>query len=631
MNGDLFLSNLLIWSLQIVPLLAVASLFPALARLRTPSARLLHWQFALLGCLGLPLLRPWQQHVAAVQAPAINGGIPLALQPHAPHHYSLPAVTELIVWALLLGIVIRLALIGAGFFRLSGYRRNSKPLEPPSPWGTEAELLVSEEIGSPVTFGLRRPVVLLPADFADLPEAARDAVLCHEILHVRRRDWAFTLAEEIIRAVFWFHPGIWWTLGEIQLAREQTVDRAVIDMMKTRDEYVDALLTIAGASPRLDVAPAPLFLRKRHLKKRVVSILKEARMSQKRTLSTLAAGFALLAASCWLITGTLPLQGAPQSVVDGEGVSIETNGVQLMHRSSVPYPREAVAKGIQGNVVVQVKTDANGNVIDAAILSGPDEMRKAVLQSVLGWHLAKDSAQTTRQISIRFTLPEDASKRGPVMTPATSVTPGTIGIALPNRFGRPEGTTGMPAPSAPAPVTIKAINVVGLSDSLRDELLRSLPVHEGDTATMESLMKNALPALHAFDEHLSTSFGGPPEATVLTIRTPDAPFSANGTLPVAKPGQIRVGGAVEAVNLVNKVTPAYPPLAKQARVQGTVSFAATIAKDGTVANLSLLSGPPLLVQAAMQAVQQWIYKPTLLNGNPVEVITTIDVNFTLSE
>ena len=217
------------------------------------------------------------------------------------------------------------------------------------------------------------------------------------------------------------------------------------------------------------------------------------------------------------------------------------------------------------------------------------------------------------------------------MTPASSVPPGTIGIALPNRFGRPEGTTGMAAPSAPAPVTIKAINVVGLSDSLRDELLRSLPVHEGDTATMESLMKNALPALHAFDEHLSTSFGGPPEATVLTIRTPDAPFSANGTLPVAKPGQIRVGGAVEAVNLVNKVTPAYPPLAKQARVQGTVSFAATIANDGTVANLSLLSGPPLLVQAAMQAVQQWIYKPTLLNGNPVEVITTIDVNFTLSE
>jgi protein TonB len=77
--------------------------------------------------------------------------------------------------------------------------------------------------------------------------------------------------------------------------------------------------------------------------------------------------------------------------------------------------------------------------------------------------------------------------------------------------------------------------------------------------------------------------------------------------------------------------PVYPPLAKQARVQGTVSFEVTIAKDGTVQNIHLISGPPLLVQAAMQAVQQFVYKPTLLNGNPIEVITTIDEHFTLSQ
>jgi protein TonB len=66
-------------------------------------------------------------------------------------------------------------------------------------------------------------------------------------------------------------------------------------------------------------------------------------------------------------------------------------------------------------------------------------------------------------------------------------------------------------------------------------------------------------------------------------------------------------------------------------VQGTVKFQATISKEGNIQNLQLLSGPPLLVQAAMAAVQQWQYKPTLLNGEPVEVITTIDVNFTLSQ
>ncbi len=95
--------------------------------------------------------------------------------------------------------------------------------------------------------------------------------------------------------------------------------------------------------------------------------------------------------------------------------------------------------------------------------------------------------------------------------------------------------------------------------------------------------------------------------------------------------RIRVGGNVQAANLIRKLTPVYPPLAKQARVQGTVKFTAIISKDGTIQQLQLVSGHPLLVQAAQDAVKQWLYKPTLLNGEPVEVVTQIDVNFTLSQ
>ena len=95
--------------------------------------------------------------------------------------------------------------------------------------------------------------------------------------------------------------------------------------------------------------------------------------------------------------------------------------------------------------------------------------------------------------------------------------------------------------------------------------------------------------------------------------------------------QIRVGGNVQAANLIKKVTPTYPPLAKQARIQGTVRFNAVIGKDGTIQNLTVVSGHPLLVPAATDAVKQWVYKPTLLNGDPVDVLTTIDVNFTLSQ
>ena len=99
----------------------------------------------------------------------------------------------------------------------------------------------------------------------------------------------------------------------------------------------------------------------------------------------------------------------------------------------------------------------------------------------------------------------------------------------------------------------------------------------------------------------------------------------------ATPQRIRVGGNVQQANLTRKITPTYPPLAKQARIQGTVRFTAIIGKDGSIQNLQLVSGHPLLVESARQAVTQWQYKPTLLNGEPVEVVTTIDVNFTLSQ
>ncbi len=102
--------------------------------------------------------------------------------------------------------------------------------------------------------------------------------------------------------------------------------------------------------------------------------------------------------------------------------------------------------------------------------------------------------------------------------------------------------------------------------------------------------------------------------------------------PVEKaPQRIRVGGNVQQAKLVRQPRPMYPPLAKQARIQGVVKLSAIISKDGTIQHLEVISGHPLLVPAALEAVKQWVYQPTLLNGEPVEVITQIDVNFTLSQ
>jgi periplasmic protein TonB len=99
--------------------------------------------------------------------------------------------------------------------------------------------------------------------------------------------------------------------------------------------------------------------------------------------------------------------------------------------------------------------------------------------------------------------------------------------------------------------------------------------------------------------------------------------------PKSAPARVRVGGNVQAASLVRQVMPVYPAIAKTAHVSGTVMLHAIISKDGSVESLEYISGPQLLMKNAMDAVRQWRYKPTMLNGEPVEVDTTISVVFTL--
>src|SRR5207248_1843307 len=147
-----------------------------------------------------------------------------------------------------------------------------------------------------------------------------------------------------------------------------------------------------------------------------------------------------------------------------------------------------------------------------------------------------------------------------------------------------------------------------------------------------------------FDSHLRAGmrpsrFGpdGPLDVTLTVSASPESQAQAMPApppdFPPPPPGvqRIRVGGNVQAAKLTKKIAPLYPPLAKQARIQGTVRFNALIDRDGNLETLQLVTGHPLLVETATSAVKQWVYETTLLNGQPVEVVTVIDVNFTLSQ
>jgi protein TonB len=134
----------------------------------------------------------------------------------------------------------------------------------------------------------------------------------------------------------------------------------------------------------------------------------------------------------------------------------------------------------------------------------------------------------------------------------------------------------------------------------------------------------------AWNTNTANSMGLPGGVSDLARGSPPPP---DITQPNKKPpsGPARLGGSVAEANLIHRVIPVYPPLAKSARIQGTVEFTALISKGGSIEHLRLVHGHPLLVRAAREAVEQWKYQPTLLNGVPVEVITDIIVNFTLNQ
>jgi TonB family protein len=381
-------------------------------------------------------------------------------------------------------------------------------------------------------------------------------------------------------------------------------------------------------------------------------------MSMPRIFAALAAvSFVAVSAAAlavWLFPMQANAQSADQTMTvtaqagDSPGIVVEAGG-KLLHRHPVFYP---VGESVTGTVLLEANLNSKGEVTDARVISGPSELRRAALESVLGWHYsAETGAPPTVQISIQF-------NQAPALRAPLPV----------------KGSAKSAGPSGPS-ATIQNLQFDGMSADLARQLTQRVPVHPGDLFTSDTFARAAA-AAHEIDEHIAVGLsrdasgssvvlrfslgpsfpagvrggivggvsggvvqgipggisggipGGVPAGVssgVVTIPAPPAPPPSEGVQ------RIRVGGMVQQVNLIRKVVPAYPALAKQARISGTVRFDAIIGTDGSVQNLQLISGHPLLVQSATEAVKQWLYKPVLLNGAPVEVITTIDVNFTLSE
>jgi TonB family protein len=534
MNAELLARNVAAHWAQcgviVVAALAAVWLFrPTESRIRLASL-----QLTLALTLLLPFVQPWKSaEVAAgvVTEAVVPAAEEARLVVTATESMRPPAFSGVAVLVVLIsGVVLRLSWLIAGTYRLLRIRARSRALDTPDvARDLEAKLGVAPryfehvEDGGPATFGIFDPVVVLPSSFAALDAHTQRAIVCHELIHVRRRDAAAAIAEEMVFALLWFHPWIWLLRSRIRIEREHVVDKLVIDRLGNRSGYVRCLVLMSGHDlvPHLSAG----MLDARALRTRIDVILSDESPSRRQVAAVVGGLIAALMAAIWLATWAMPLQaqGAPQ--VNATDRSAPRKLISIPYAE---YPRDAVEKHVSGVVAVDIVVNQSGDVSTGAVVSGPAQLRAEAFKAALGLKFESGSQVTPMRALIDYHLTSDSWG-----VRVTAIDPATVSQSQPQ------------SPSA---------------------------------AVLDGL---------------------------------------------------RVGNGIRPPKKIKDVPPEYPDKAKEMRVRGVVILEARIDENGNVSDTRVLRSVPLLDQAAVDAVKQWQYTPTLLNGVAVSVVMTVTVNFSL--
>ena len=470
MNTPYWFSNLTYWSAQVALLVLAAGFLPYIFKIRQPRVLLIYWRALIAVSLLLPFAQPWHrpEPVTAINfAPRIGEFTPIVIATSAPAaHWHLPSaqiIAEFIGLIILTGIAARFTILALGLIKLRQFRQSSSPIsnhaessallnEMRVRVNTGGEFRLSSDVASPVTFGFTTPVILLPERFPTLDAQYQSAIACHELLHVRRRDWAHHLSEEILRAAFWFHPAIAWLVARIRLSREQVVDLEVVKLTDARKPYLEALLEFTNSRALATAIPAPPFLVERQLAERVALMLKEVRMSRTRLIASLTAIAACLAVVATLAVWTFPLKAAPrpQQIPPQDGI------VQGVTSSVVGGVTNGVVNGVIGGVTNGVPGGIKGNVPTQGVKGG-----------VSGG--GKTTGPVTLTDSYAGPVPKDSGAVGP-----------TIITEIPR---------GAAAQAAPKIIVtdIKFEGEVHDADAVRARILKGIEGHEWDGSNNEWL------------------------------------------------------------------------------------------------------------------------------------------------
>lgn len=447
------------------------------------------------------------------------------------------------------------------------------------PDGAESlRIAETDAVATAMTLGVFRPWILLPREHRLWEPELLRAVLLHEAAHVRRRDCLVQWLPNVVCAVHWFNPLAWLARSEMLCESERACDDAVIQSGISGSAFARDLVEIARSiHSKGDSLMSTAVTTK--LERRIARLIDPA--ANRRPLTTGRTVFGAVIALAVL---------APIAAVRAD--------------QSLKAP------------VVTVTSDP--------VVVAPKKAPRVVAQ-VAQSQLAQ--AQVTQAAPAPQSSPT-GSLSGVVTDPASAVVPGaTVEIAVST------GTSGAAGGGrGPGPVRYSTVtNQVGQwSFPSLAAGMYTVGVQAPGFRTFSKLVTVSQGVNNVVNSNLI--IGRSQESVTVTAARPNASAGLTSSPAVESSSKpIRVGGNVEPAKLIRHVAPVFPQSARDQGIQGSVTFEAIIDKAGFILNTQLVSpyAPPDFVQAALDAIKQWQYTPTLLNGEPVDALTEITVNFAL--
>jgi TonB family protein len=406
-------ANLVACSVQLAVLVVAALAITSALRLRVPRAALHFWQMVLAAGILLPLVQPRVESslVALATSPIVA-----SVSERATAFTQRVDIVSWLAAVLALGAAARLGWLAVGLVRLRGILATATPAAALQPLvdslsqsiNASAAITLSDDVPAPATIGVRRPVILLPRRILGMPQPVQRAVIAHELMHVRRRDWLQTMFEELWCAVWWFHPAARLLVNRLAVSREMVVDEATLRLTRDRRAYAEALLAFANPHPHLP-GVTPLIGR-RHLSQRISLIAKEEIMSRPRVLSSLAIALLVVATATASAVSALPM-----SVVAGQDTRVYKpgDGVSLpsvVYEVKPKYTPEAMKQRIQGSVFMRVVVRESGGVGDVQVTQSLDaeygldqEAIKAAKQWIFNPGM-KDGKPVAVEVTVQMTF-----------------------------------------------------------------------------------------------------------------------------------------------------------------------------------------------------------------------------------